>query len=87
VFKYNVLQDLGVQQGKKPNYVMVTGNANFQVPGTSMCAVYVADANTGNFAAYMLPWNRTQARSGAPQSGPFVLLDVGKARQIEIREP
>ena len=91
VFRYNVLQDLGVQQGKKPDYVMVTGAADFQRGGAAsspaMCAVYVADANTGNFAAYSLMWNRTMYRGGAPQQGTFVPLGVGKARTIEIREP
>ena len=29
MFKYNVINDLGVQQGKDPNYVMVTGQTQF----------------------------------------------------------
>lgn len=90
VFKYNVVSDLGVEQGKKPNYIMVTGMAQFQrgagINTPANCAVYVADANTGKFAVYSFLWNRTQARSGLPQTGPFVLLDVGKARNLEIRE-
>jgi sulfur carrier protein len=65
-----VVRDLGIEQGKKPNYAMVTGTVVFQ-RGTAaravpaLCAVYVADANTGNFAAYGLPWDRTAARSGS----------------------
>jgi hypothetical protein len=90
VFKANVVSDLGVQQGKKPNYVMVTGMANFQrgaaANAPAMCAVYVADANTGNFVAYGLSWNRTMARGMAPQAGALVKLGVGKARSLEIRE-
>jgi hypothetical protein len=91
IFKYNVVRDLGIEQGKKPNYAMVTGTVVFQ-RGTAaravpaLCAVYVADANTGNFAAYGLPWDRTAARSGVPQQGTFALLGVGKARALEIRE-
>jgi hypothetical protein len=91
MFKYNVIQDLGVEQGKKPNFAMVTGNADFQRGASTaatpaLCAVYVADANTGNFAAYGLMWNRTMARSAALQTGTFVRLGVGKARALEIRE-
>jgi hypothetical protein len=90
IFKANVIADLGVQQGKKPNYVIVTGGANFVRGGgantPAMSAVYVADANTGNFAAYGLAWNRTMARAGTPQQGPLILLDKNKARTIEIRE-
>jgi hypothetical protein len=90
MFKYNVIADLGVQQGKKPNYVMVTGQASFGgrtgVQTPAGCAVYVADANTGNVAAYSLLWNRTMARTGTPQTGTFRLLGTGKARTLEIRE-
>jgi hypothetical protein len=89
-FKYNVISDLGVQQGKDPNYVMVTGQVQFkgrtgaQTP--AMCAVYVADANTGNFAAYGLWWNRNMSAGAAVQQGTLNLLGTGKARTLEIRE-
>ena len=89
-FQYNVISDLGVQQGKEPNYVLVTGQANMVRGAATMspasCIVYVADANTGNIAAYTILWNRTMARSGALQNGPFQRLAVGKARTLEIRD-
>jgi hypothetical protein len=89
-FKYNVIADLGVQQGKKPNYVMVTGQAAFlrgsDVLAPGGCALYVADANTGNFAAYAVILNRTMWKAGAPQTGRINRLDGGKARALEIRE-
>ena len=90
MFKYNVINDLGVQQGKDPNYVMVTGQTQFlrgtgsQTP--AMCVLYVMDANTGNFAAYGLAWNRTMARGPQVQTGTLTLLQPGKARTLEIRE-
>jgi hypothetical protein len=91
VFKANVVQDLGVEQGKKPNFAMVTGGVNFlrgsasrAVPGMSV--VYVIDANTGNFAAYGLQWDRTASRGGVPQQGVLARLAVGKARSVEIRD-
>lgn len=89
-FKHNVLMDLGVEQGKKPNYVMVTGSASFTrganvlMPASSV--VYVADANTGNFAAYGVVFNRTMFKSGAVQQGDFKKLGAGKARALAIRE-
>jgi len=91
VFKYNVIADLGVQAGKKPDYVLVTGGANF-TRGTgantpASCVVYVADANTGNFAAYGIMFNRTMFRTGAaPLPGSFALLAAGKAREVVIRD-
>jgi len=90
VFKHNVIADLGVQQGKEPNFVMVTGQALFTRGAATAtpagCVVYVADANTGNFAAYTIMWNRTMFRANAPQQGTFTLLQVGKARTVGIRE-
>jgi len=89
-FKYNVLGDLGVEQGKKPNYVMVTGAASFRrganmlQPGNSV--VYVADANTGNFAAYGVVFNATMFKTATPQTGALRKLGAGKARALAIRE-
>jgi hypothetical protein len=84
----NVIQVLGVQPGKKPDYLMVTGQMDFrQGAGLNRPAgtvVYVADANTGKFAAFGIPWNRQAANVGQPQQGPLVLLDAGQARQIEL---
>jgi len=89
-FKHNVIADLGVQQGKNPNYAMVTGQTNFTRGAAQTtpagCVVYVADANTGNFAAYTIFWNRTMYRANSAQTGAFTLLDAGKARSLEIRE-
>lgn len=91
LFTYNVIADLGVQAGKKPDYVMVTGQANFTRGAAANtpagCVIYVADANTGNFAAYTIMFNRTAYRAGAPQQGTFTLLGVGKAREIAVRDP
>jgi hypothetical protein len=89
-FQRNVIADLGVQQGKEPNYVLVTGQVDFQRGAATVspasCAVYVADANTGNFAAYTIMWDRTMARSGRLQAGEIAPLVSGKARTLEIRD-
>jgi hypothetical protein len=77
-----------LNKGKKPNYVMVTGQMDF-LRGAAMSrpantVIYVCDTNSGNFAAWGIPWNRTIAQQGRPQQGALILLDVGKARNLEI---
>jgi hypothetical protein len=53
-------------------------------PASSLC--WVADANTGIFAAYTLPWTKALAVSVVPQAQPMTLVYAGKARTLEIRE-
>ena len=90
VFKTNVIQDLGIQQTKKPRYLLVTGQTQFQrgagVARPALSVAYVIDANTGNFAAYGVPWNPSAAGRGQPQEGQLVLLSTGSARTTVIRE-
>jgi hypothetical protein len=91
VFRTNVLNDLGIDPSKKPQYLMTTGAINFPRgasvarPGNSV--VYVLETNTGNFAAYGLPWRRELAVTGRVQGSPLMLLDVGQARTAALREP
>lgn len=89
LFKHNVALDLGVEQGKQPKYIMVTGMANFRTasagnirPAASI--VYVADSNTGNYAAYSLPWNRQAQQVNVAQFNPMVLIGAGSARQVAV---
>lgn len=90
IFKTNVIKDLGIEDGKKPSYLMVTGTALFvQRTGNNQpagCVVYVCDQNTGNFAGYSLQWNRTLASSGRAQSGPLIRLIVSNAKAAKISE-
>ena len=87
-FSANVVADLGVQQGKQPKYVMVTGQANFRVAGGNTqpadSVVYVADSNTGRWVAYWLPWNRQAASYNFTQANPMIKLGQGAARNIEV---
>ena len=90
VFKANVIQDLGIDQSKRPKYLMSTGQIQFPRGGNiarpASSVVYVLDTTTGNYAAYGLPWRRELAKSGRSQSGQLALLDSGKARTAAIRE-
>lgn len=85
-YSANVVQDLGVQQGKQPSYIMVTGQASFRVQGGDFqpaeCVVYVADSNTGRYVAYWLPWNRQAAATGFPQAAAMQVLGTGLARNL-----
>ena len=69
---------------------MVTGRVEFRTRGGNVqpaeSVVYVVDANTGNFAAYLLPWNSAAASFNFTQMTPMVLLGKGTARNFEIRE-
>lgn len=90
-YKYNVMTDLGVEPGatKKPQFLMVTGLAQFRTGGGDVrpadCILYVADANTGNWVSYSLPWSRNTAVTGAPQGGSLLKVGFGKARDLELR--
>lgn len=90
-FQHNVALDLGVDRSKRPNYLLVTGTADFRTGGGAVTpaesVVYVADAHTGRFAAYSLPWNRNAAAVNQGQVAGMVLIGRGAARNLEIREP
>jgi hypothetical protein len=89
LFQHNVALDLGVQQGKQPRYLMATGVADFRVQtGGNVkpagCVLYVADANTGRYAAYMLPWNENAAKQNVNQSYPMKILFTGNVRNVVV---
>jgi hypothetical protein len=90
VFKTNVIKDLGIEEAKKPAYLMTTGAATFVGrTGNSQparCVVYVCDQNTGNFGAYSLSWNRTAAQKGVMQTGALVILHKDNARAVKNQE-
>ena len=52
---------------------MPRGTANFQY---AKSIVYVAEASTGQVAAYTIPWNSSMQAAGKPQYGEFQPLDV-----------
>jgi hypothetical protein len=89
-FKTNVTIHLPVEKGKKPQYLLATGDwqptgfATTQRPCGSVC--YVADANTGMVMPYYFPWVKGAATTGLTQSTPLLTLEGPlKARNIPIR--
>jgi hypothetical protein len=89
-FRHNVTKDVGAQRGKMPKYLMATGGAVFLAGGGARrmgnAVVYVADATSGVVCAYAVPYDHTKSNAGIKQMGPLMLLDRGKARQLEIRK-
>ena len=67
-YRYNVLNDLGVDPAKNPHYMMVTGMHNLRRGGArmlpSLSVVYVAEITTGTVAAYAIPWNKGAHAAG-----------------------
>ena len=87
-FGANVARDLGGAgtgaRGKDPDYVMVTGVTQFNDRTISQCVVYVADANTGNYVIYVMPWDRNAVSNGRNQVAPMRVLARGTARNVRI---
>lgn len=90
LYKHNVFTDLGVEKGKTPRLLMVTGLASFRSIGGGTQAAgsvcYVADSKSGNWAAYALPWNRQAEAVGAAQVFPMTVIGTGKAREFIERD-
>jgi hypothetical protein len=88
-FATKITGDFG-STGRNAKYLMVTGLADMPrgrggfAPAKSI--VYIADATSGQVAAYVMPWNPSMAASGKPQTGAFQTLDVKQFRTTEIRD-
>lgn len=88
-FERNIQQDFS-GASKNPKYLMVTGLAN--IPrgrggsqlGSSL--VYIAEASSGEVAAYALPWNSSANAKGQSQKGNFVPLARGSFRTTFVRD-
>ena len=88
-FRYNVLQDFEAI-GDPPRFLMVTGMANLpRGSGPTQIGkalIYVAEASSGQVAAYVMPFNSTLNASGAYQSGQFVRVARGSFRDAFVRD-
>ncbi len=89
-FTRNIVADLNVEKGKKPSFVMATGFVQFRgFSGPSRpanCVLYVADANTGRFGCYVIPWTQGAFAAAVDQLGELKLLVAGDARPVEVRD-
>lgn len=90
-FKTNIASALTPERGKKPNYLVATGalnvksgvTGNFRPAG---CICYVADANTGEVAAYSFPWSQNNSSSGVAQASDMKLIYKWKARSLNLEQ-
>lgn len=88
-FERNIQMDFGAGT-KNPKYLMVTGMANIprgkantQI-GNSL--IYIAEASSGEVAAYALPWNSSLNAKGQAQRGTFIPLAKGSFRTTFVRD-
>ncbi len=82
-YRYNVLNDLGVNPSKNPQYMMVTGMTSPRAGSSrlrpSLAAVYVAEVSSGWVAAYAIPWSKS-ARTAGQAMGMSPLVPLAKTR-------
>ena len=78
------------EAGKGTRYMIVTGSAdmprgrnNFQY---AKSILYVAEATTGQVAAYTIPWNSTLQAAGKPQVDVIQFLDSAQFRTTFVRD-
>ncbi len=68
IYTFNVASHLGIDPGKNPRYLMVTGSLSLRRGGSRMQAgravVYVAEITSGKMGAYAIPWNPSLAAAG-----------------------
>src|SRR5690242_4859125 len=76
--------------GRNSGYLMVTGSVNMPRGSNSFqyadSIVYVAEASTGQVAAYTIPWNSSLHAAQKVQYGEFVPLDVQQFRTAFVRD-
>jgi hypothetical protein len=88
LYTRNVAADLGTQQGKAPKYLMVTGQAAFRSNTSNVrpaqSILYIADSTSGQFIAYMLPWNSQASTYNFAQQNPLIIIGRGLVRNLPI---
>src|SRR4029077_8156490 len=90
-FKTNVSEALKrSDENKKAKYVLVTGLFSARgVTGNARpaaCLIYVADAVSGDIAAYTFPWNQAAKNSFQGQAAKMTVVATFKGRTVELRE-
>jgi hypothetical protein len=88
LFRRNIALDLGVEQGKQPKYLMVTGALELKSQVSNirpaLSLVYVADATTGRYAGYMMPWNTQVINQNQAIVQTFRPIGGGSARNVVL---
>ena len=83
-YSANCVNDLKIEAGKAPKFVIVSGDVSISTRGLKQygsSAIYVADLTSGNMAAYAIPFNPSMNSSNAaPSTQPLELLYAGPFR-------
>ena len=89
-YQRNVFKDLQVDASMKPEFLIVTGEADLRRIGgrqrLSQAVVYVAEVTTGRCAAYAIPWDAQRHAAGQMARGELVLIAVTQFRTVAVRE-
>ncbi len=89
LYAHNVMQDLGVEVGKNPKFMIVTGTASLRSGGAFQyggSVVYIAEVTTGKLAMYAVafsPAMMNRIYTGQPMD--FTLLNVVPIRTTALR--
>jgi hypothetical protein len=89
-YEHNVSRDLPATGTKNPQYRIVTGYTSIrQVPAAGQLGrtvVYVAEATSGQVAAYGVPWVTGRYTSPIPLRQNLLLLDRWQFRTTPVRD-
>jgi hypothetical protein len=85
-FERNLRSDFKLGADAKPNFTLITGQADLRPPGQqnvqpSRAVVYVGETTTGKIATYAVPWSRQRLLPSQTVAGKFLPLDVWQYRQ------
>ena len=92
-YTHNVAADLHINPANKPpQFLLTTGAADLRRTGgktnaLSHSLLYVAELQSGNVAAYAIPWSSSAWNAGQRLGGEFTLLDVGHFRNVGSARP
>jgi hypothetical protein len=89
LYQRNISEDLKVEPGKNPKYVMVTGNVDLRSGGQFQfgdSVIYIAELGTGNLGVYAVPFNPSVlSRPGPAPPASFFPLQVVTFRTAAVR--
>jgi hypothetical protein len=89
-YKRNILQDLKVQAGNNPKFMMVTGQADLRTQGQlqfGASVVYVAELGSGMMGVYALPFNPAMLNNNTvPRTLDFVPVFAAPFRSAAVRK-
>lgn len=87
-YQRQIAQDFGLEAGKNPKFLMVTGQNELRGGGQAQFGgsiLYVAELGSGKMASYAIPFNRSALNRPGAVVEAIVLLQVVPFRGAAIR--